>query len=241
MKKYYRKITFIVLLVLAFMLCACSNFAGNANIIEKERDVDAVSPTTELVLLEEDEQDENSAIQDDKATSQVESEQDVSAEVQDDKSNSQADELSPETTGISEEEKSENSEDKKDTQPLIDPEEYYYDLEHVVLYLETYGELPLNYITKKEAQKRGWEGGSVEDYVPDAAIGGDYFGNFEKQLPSGKGIKYTECDIDTHGYKNRGSRRLIFSNEGRYFYTKDHYETFKEVIVKDNKVELIDF
>ena len=117
-----------------------------------------------------------------------------------------------------------------------DPEEYYYDLENVVLYLDAYGELPLNYITKKEAKARGWEGGSVEDYVPDAAIGGDYYGNYEKRLPSDSGIVYHECDIDTHGYKNRGSRRLIFSDDGRYYYTKDHYETFTEVFVEDGKV-----
>lgn len=129
----------------------------------------------------------------------------------------------------------------EDADAQIDPEQYYYDLESVVLYLETYGELPLNYITKDEAKKRGWEGGSVEDYYPDAAIGGDYFGNFEKKLPTGKGIKYTECDLDTHGYKNRGSRRLIYSNDGRYFYTRDHYETFKEVLITDNGIELVDY
>lgn len=109
--------------------------------------------------------------------------------------------------------------------------EFYYDVENVVLYLELYHELPLNYITKKEAQKRGWEGGSVEDYVEDAAIGGDYFGNYEGILPEGD---YKECDIDTHNYKNRGSRRLIYSDEGEYYYTKDHYESFSEVTVDEN-------
>lgn len=111
---------------------------------------------------------------------------------------------------------------------------YYYDVTNVVLYLEVYGELPPNYITKSEAQALGWEGGSVEKYKEDAAIGGDYFGNREGLLPPADGRSYTECDIDTHGYSSRGSRRLVFSNDGLYFYTSDHYESFSEVTVTEN-------
>ena len=119
--------------------------------------------------------------------------------------------------------------------------EAYYDLTNVVLYLEMYHELPDNYITKDEARDLGWEGGSVEDYKKGAAIGGDYFGNYEKILPdAGKG-GYRECDIDTKGYKNRGSRRLIYTEDGQYYYSSDHYESFRQVIVKDdNSVELSD-
>ena len=116
-------------------------------------------------------------------------------------------------------------------------DKYYYDVENVVLYLEEYGELPPNYITKKEAEALGWSGGSVEDYKDGAAIGGDRFGNYEGLLPEADGRKYTECDIDTDGYPSRGSRRLVFSNDGLYFYTADHYETFSEVTVtKDGDV-----
>ena len=112
--------------------------------------------------------------------------------------------------------------------------EYYYDLNHVVLYLEVYGELPDNYLTKAEARKLGWEGGSVENYQEGAAIGGDYFGNREGLLPAAKGRSYTECDIDTNGSGSGGSRRLVFSNDGLYFYTSDHYESFSEVIVTED-------
>lgn len=111
--------------------------------------------------------------------------------------------------------------------------EYYYDLENVVLYLEIYDELPQNYITKKEAEALGWEGGSVEKYKEGAAIGGDTFGNREGLLPEEKGRRYTECDIDTDGYGSRGSRRLVFSNDGLYFYTSDHYESFSKVFVTE--------
>ena len=110
---------------------------------------------------------------------------------------------------------------------------YYYDLTNVVLYLELYDELPSNYITKSEAQELGWEGGSVEKYLKGAAIGGDTFGNREGLLPKANGRSYMECDIDTNGYSSRGSRRLVFSSDGLYFYTADHYETFSQVVVTE--------
>lgn len=109
----------------------------------------------------------------------------------------------------------------------------YYDLENVVLYLYLYEELPSNYITKSEARELGWEGGSVEKYKEGAAIGGDRFGNREELLPVEDGRTYTECDIDTLGNGSRGAKRLVFSNDGLYFYTEDHYESFDEVIVTE--------
>lgn len=111
---------------------------------------------------------------------------------------------------------------------------YYYDLENVVLYLAYYGELPDNYITKSEARSLGWNGGSVERYLKGAAIGGDRFGNREGQLPTAKGRSYTECDLNTHGKNGRGAERLIFSNDGLYFYTGDHYENFTQYAVTED-------
>ncbi len=112
--------------------------------------------------------------------------------------------------------------------------EAYYDLQNVVLYLELYHKLPDNYITKDEARALGGEGGSVEDYKKGAAIGGDYFGNYESILPKpGKG-GYRECDIDTKDYKNRGSRRLIYTEDGQYYYSSDHYESFRKVLINDD-------
>ncbi len=112
--------------------------------------------------------------------------------------------------------------------------EYYYDVENVVLYLYLYDELPDNYMTKSEAEKLGWEGGSVEKYKEGAAIGGDRFGNREGLLPKEDGRSYTECDIDTDGAKSRGAKRLVFSNDGLYYYTEDHYESFDEVTVTED-------
>ncbi len=107
----------------------------------------------------------------------------------------------------------------------------YYDLENVVLYLYLYEELPDNYITKSEARDLGWEGGSVEKYKKGAAIGGDRFGNREGLLPKEEGRTYTECDLDTNGEESRGAKRLVFSSDGLYYYTEDHYESFDEVTV----------
>ena len=101
----------------------------------------------------------------------------------------------------------------------------------MVLYLYYYGELPGNFITKNEAEALGWSGGSVQKYREGAAIGGDYFGNREGLLPKASGRRYTECDINTDGKSSRGAERLVFSNDGLYFYTDDHYESFREVIV----------
>lgn len=122
----------------------------------------------------------------------------------------------------------------KEINDKVAEDEYYYDLQNVVLYLETYHHLPENYITKDEARDLGWEGGSVEDYKKDAAIGGDRFGNHEGILPKAGKNTYHECDIDTHGYKNRGSRRLIYTDDGQYYYSKDHYETFQQVLISED-------
>lgn len=107
----------------------------------------------------------------------------------------------------------------------LDPYGSYYSKDQVAEYIYTYGELPGNYITKSEAQDLGWDGGKVEPYAPGKVIGGDKFGNKEKLLPTKKGRQYYECDIDTLN-KKRGTKRIVFSNDGLIYYTDDHYESF---------------
>ena len=97
----------------------------------------------------------------------------------------------------------------------------------MALYLYTYGELPDNFITKKQAKKLGWSGGSLEQFAPGKCIGGDYFGNYEGLLPEKKGREYHECDIDTLGRSKRGAKRIIYSNDGLIYYTDDHYKSFE--------------
>lgn len=105
----------------------------------------------------------------------------------------------------------------------IDRDRSYFSKDDVALYIHTYGRLPSNFITKKQAQALGWSGGSVERYAPGKAIGGDYFGNYEGALPDGN---YHECDINTNGRSSRGAERIIYSSDGRIYYTSDHYESF---------------
>ena len=104
----------------------------------------------------------------------------------------------------------------------------YDSKEEVAEYLSIYKKLPKNYITKKEARKLGWRGGSLEPYAPGKTIGGDRFGNREKKLPDDKGRKYYECDIDTLGARKRGAKRIIYSNDGLIYYTGNHYKSFEK-------------
>ena len=111
------------------------------------------------------------------------------------------------------------------TEASIDPLGSYTSKEEVALYIHLYGELPMNFMTKKHAKALGWEGGSLEPVAPGMSIGGDYFGNYEGLLPEDR--EYTECDIDTRGKDNRGAKRIVFSDDGLIYYTEDHYKTFE--------------
>ena len=110
---------------------------------------------------------------------------------------------------------------------LLPEDGVYTTKEDVALYIHLYGHLPDNFITKKEAEKLGWPGGSLEPYAPGMCIGGSRFGNYEGLLPEAEGRSYTECDIDTLGAKSRGAKRIVFSNDGLIYYTEDHYESFE--------------
>ena len=90
----------------------------------------------------------------------------------------------------------------------------YDSKDEVSAYLTEYGHLPSNYITKKQAQALG------------CSIGGDRFGNYEGTLPDGS---YHECDLNTRGADKRGAERLVYADDGRIYYTADHYESFEEI------------
>lgn len=100
--------------------------------------------------------------------------------------------------------------------------------EEVAAYLHSYGHLPDNFITKKEAKKLGWVSseGNLAAVAPGKSIGGDYFGNYEGSLPEKEGRNYYECDIDSDG-GYRGAKRIVYSDDGLIYYTEDHYETFE--------------
>ena len=117
--------------------------------------------------------------------------------------------------------------------PDIEEDGTYTTKEDVARYIHTYGHLPDNFITKKQAQALGWEGGSLEPYAPGKCIGGSRFGNYEGTLPEKDGRTYTECDIGTLGAEKRGGKRIVFSNDGLIYYTEDHYETFELLYGED--------
>ena len=131
----------------------------------------------------------------------------------------------PESSAVEEMASSETDEAEDDLSVTEDGS--YTDKDHVALYIHTYGCLPSNYLTKDEARDLGWDSkkGNLDEVAPGMSIGGDYFGNREGLLPTKKGRKYTECDINyTGGY--RGGERIVFSNDGLVYYSADHYADF---------------
>lgn len=106
----------------------------------------------------------------------------------------------------------------------------YSTKEDVAAYLNEFGELPPNYLTKKEAETLGWDNseGNLWEVTDQMSIGGDRFGNYEELLPEAKGRVYYEADISYDG-GFRGAERIVFSNDGLIFYTGDHYETFEQL------------
>ena len=118
-------------------------------------------------------------------------------------------------------------EEKKPAGPIIEPQA-------IADYIFQHGELPDNFITKKEAQKMGWDSSRnyVSDVAPGKSIGGDRFGNYEGRLPNKKGRQWYEADC----YYTKGKRnahRILFSNDGLVYYTDDHYETFTQMFPSD--------
>ena len=111
--------------------------------------------------------------------------------------------------------------------PVTDPQQ-------IVNYLDYYGELPENFITKSEAKRLGWDSryNYVGEVAPGKSIGGDRFGNYEGQLPEARGRQWYECDANYKG-KKRGAARVLYSSDGLYYYTDDHYETFTQMFPED--------
>ncbi len=97
-------------------------------------------------------------------------------------------------------------------------------------YIFENGRLPDNFITKKEAEALGWDRSrnDVSDVAPGKSIGGDRFGNYEGRLPQKSGRTWTEADAN-YVSGNRGAERIVFSNDGLVYYTRDHYESFTQM------------
>ncbi|MBX7229348.1 MAG: ribonuclease [Burkholderiaceae bacterium] len=67
---------------------------------------------------------------------------------------------------------------------------------------------------------------------------GSVFANHEQLLPKQTRGYYTQYTVQTPGIKGRGARRIIagkgstgqFATSGEYYYTDDHYNSFKRIV-----------
>ena len=55
------------------------------------------------------------------------------------------------------------------------------------------------------------------------------FGNYERLLPQRNRGYYREYTVATPGAKNRATRRIIAGQIGEYYYTDDHYRSFRRI------------
>jgi ribonuclease T1 len=59
---------------------------------------------------------------------------------------------------------------------------------------------------------------------------GSAFGNREGLLPRRERGYYREYTVKTPGARNRAARRIVTGIAGEYYYTDDHYRSFKRII-----------
>ena len=62
-------------------------------------------------------------------------------------------------------------------------------------------------------------------YAKDGAV----FGNREARLPKRNRGYYHEYTVKTPGERTRGARRIIAGRAAEYWYTDDHYVTFRRI------------
>ena len=58
---------------------------------------------------------------------------------------------------------------------------------------------------------------------------GVVFGNFERRLPNHPRGYYHEYTVKTPGVRSRGARRIISGASAEFYYTADHYQSFKSI------------
>jgi len=94
--------------------------------------------------------------------------------------------------------------------------------------------LPVNKI-KKLKKLRDWVKKNGGKKIPGTKKGGVTFKNKKGNLPktdaNGKPITYKEYDVNPAPGpgQNRGAERMVVINNGKSYYTNDHYKTFTEI------------
>ncbi|HIW34645.1 MAG TPA: ribonuclease [Candidatus Paenibacillus intestinavium] len=108
--------------------------------------------------------------------------------------------------------------------------------EDVAAYIRDNGELPSNFIKKKDAEDLGWVAskGNLQEIAPHMSIGGDKFGNREGLLPKANGRIWVEADINYTGGR-RNADRIVFSNDGLIYMTTDHYASFTNITEEEKQ------
>jgi ribonuclease T1 len=59
---------------------------------------------------------------------------------------------------------------------------------------------------------------------------GRVFGNREGLLPRKQRDYYREYTVKTPAARDRGARRIVAGRGGEYYYTDDHYRSFRRII-----------
>jgi ribonuclease T1 len=58
---------------------------------------------------------------------------------------------------------------------------------------------------------------------------GRVFANREKLLPLQSRGYYREYTVSTPGMRDRGARRIVAGSGGEYYYSADHYRSFRRI------------
>ena len=58
---------------------------------------------------------------------------------------------------------------------------------------------------------------------------GVVFGNYERRLPLRQRGYYHEYTVKTPGRRDRGARRIVTGRDDEYYYTDDHYRSFRRI------------
>jgi ribonuclease T1 len=67
--------------------------------------------------------------------------------------------------------------------------------------------------------------GGPYPYAKDGVV----FGNREARLPRQKRGYYREFTVKTPGERTRGARRIVTGTADEFWYTDDHYATFRRI------------
>ena len=95
--------------------------------------------------------------------------------------------------------------------------------------------LPSYYISKEEAINSRWNSklGNLYRVAPGKMLAKGEYANRNRHLPSAEGRVWYEADINyVRGWRN--DQRILYSNDGPVFVAYDHYQTFIEIIPRED-------